>query len=138
MVKNLRARYLTGAIKADLKEKLVLLSGPRQVGKTSLAVSLLPSGSRSDPAYLNWDIPDQRERIRKGFDVPTHKLWVLDEIHKFARWRNLLKGLFDQWNPKIKFLVTGSARLDHYSRGGDALTGRYHLYRMHPLSVREL
>lgn len=138
MTEKFRSRYLESAIVQDLPNKLILLSGPRQVGKTSLAVNLLPTKSRDDPGYLNWDIPSQREKIRRGFDVGTRKLWVLDEIHKFARWRNLLKGLYDEWSSKIHFLITGSARLDHYSRGGDALTGRYQLFRMHPLSAREL
>ncbi|GAB6057126.1 hypothetical protein [Desulfonatronum parangueonense] len=36
------------------------------------------------------------------------------------------------------FLVTGSARLDYYSKGGDSLQGRYHYYRLHPFSLLEL
>jgi predicted AAA+ superfamily ATPase len=65
-------------------------------------------------------------------------LLVLDEIHKYRRWRNLVKGLYDRHKSRLKFLVTGSARLDHYRRGGDSLQGRYHYYRLHPFSLYEL
>src|SRR5207247_2171019 len=62
----------------------------------------------------------------------------LDEAHKYARWRNLVKGLWDTREPGQSFLVTGSARLDVYRRGGDSLQGRYHPYRLHPLSFGEV
>jgi len=63
---------------------------------------------------------------------------VLDEIHKFAGWRNLVKGFYDTNKSKISFIITGSARLDYYSKGGDSLQGRYHYYRLHPFSVQEI
>jgi predicted AAA+ superfamily ATPase len=61
-----------------------------------------------------------------------------DELHKSPRWKAFLKGLFDSWGERGRFIVTGSSRLDVYRRGGDSLMGRYLLYRMHPLSVGEL
>ena len=70
--------------------------------------------------------------------MPAGKLWILDEIHKYRTWRNLLKGLFDGRREGQKILVTGSARLDHFRRGGDSLQGRYHLLRLHPFTVAEL
>jgi uncharacterized protein len=63
---------------------------------------------------------------------------ILDEVHKYKRWRNLVKGFYDRYKSRTQFLVTGSARLDHYRRGGDSLQGRYHYYRLHPLSLYEL
>lgn len=130
-------RYLIPFIQKDLKEKMVFLSGPRQVGKTTLALQLL-QGNEEHPAYFNWDyVPDQKRLL--DLEFPTNqKLLVFDEIHKYKRWRNWLKGLFDKTRSKREYLITGSARLDLYRRGGDALTGRYHFYQLHPFSLKEL
>lgn len=111
---------------------MVFVAGPRQVGKTTLARSL----PGADAGYLNWDIPEHRARILGG-ELPPAKLLVFDEIHKYRRWRGLLKGLHDARTGQ-RILVTGSARLDLYRRGGDSLQGRYHLLRLHPLSFREV
>jgi len=131
-------RYLYDAIEADLGAKMAFISGPRQVGKTTLALQLAGGVTRHDPAYLSWDDVRARPRIRNGAMPPGQPLVILDEIHKYARWRGLVKGLFDTREPGQSFIVTGSARLDVYRRGGDSLHGRYHPYRLHPLSVGEL
>ena len=65
-------------------------------------------------------------------------LLIFDEIHKYRNWKNYLKGEYDKYKDKFKILVTGSARLDIYRKGGDSLLGRYHPYRLHPLSLGEL
>ena len=127
-------RYLTPQVLTDLNKKMVFVGGPRQVGKTTLAKTLL---GQNQKGYLSWDISDQREAILKK-ELPKAPLWIFDEIHKYRSWRNFLKGLFDQFGPTQKILVTGSARLDLYRRGGDSLQGRYHYLRLHPLSVAEL
>lgn len=130
----MKERYLSAQIKADLNQKMVFVGGPRQVGKTTLAKELL---SETGGGYLNWDIPAQRQRILKA-EWPTGKLLVLDELHKFRLWRNLLKGLYDGKPEEQQILVTGSARLDYYRFSGDSLQGRYHYLRLHPLSLAEL
>jgi hypothetical protein len=129
----LRQRYLEPAVRQDLRRRMVFVAGPRQVGKTTLARRLV--GRRA--GYLSWDVPADRDRILRG-ELPPGSLWVFDEIHKYRRWRNYLKGLFDARRPGQQILVTGSARLDFYRYGGDSLQGRYHLLRLHPLSVAEL
>ena len=126
-------RYLVPQIRRDLAKKMVFVAGPRQVGKTTLAKSL-PGGQAG---YLNWDVAEHRERILRR-ELPATKLWVFDELHKYRSWRNYLKGLFDSRIARRQILVTGSARLDFYRFGGDSLQGRYHLLRLHPLSVAEL
>jgi predicted AAA+ superfamily ATPase len=126
-------RYLSNQVASDLFRKMVFLTGPRQVGKTTLARGL-PDG---EAGYLNWDASEDRTRILAR-ELPDSPLWVFDELHKYRQWRNYLKGLFDKRSPERRILVTGSARLDFYRFGGDSLQGRYHLLRLHPLSVAEL
>lgn len=128
-------RRVEGIIKKDLGKKMVLLSGPRQCGKTTLAEGLL---KQTKGAYYNWDIDKHKKIIRNSeFDL-TSKLWVFDEVHKYKYWRNWLKGVFDLHKAKHKILVTGSARLDIYSRGGDSLQGRYYFHRLHPFTLSEV
>lgn len=112
---------------------MVFVAGPRQVGKTTMARQL-PGGKAG---YLNWDAAEDRERILRR-ELPASRLWIFDELHKYRQWRNYLKGLYDKRAPERQILVTGSARLDLYRFGGDSLQGRYHLLRLHPLSVAEL
>ena len=128
-------RYLESQIAQDLQEKMVFVGGPRQVGKTVLAKKLL---KKMEGSYFNWDIDEDRSKIlEKTF--PRKNMIVLDEIHKFRRWRNWLKGLYDGSREEhLQILVTGSARLDLYRFGGDSLQGRYHYLRLYPLSVAEL
>ena len=126
-------RYLTEQVLADLKRKMVFVAGPRQVGKTTMAKGML----KNPEGYLSWDIRPQRDRILRE-EWPDVPLLVLDEIHKFRKWRNMLKGLFDQYKDQKQILVTGSARLDYYRYGGDSLQGRYHLLHLYPLSAAEL
>lgn len=129
-------RASAAAILSDLARKMVWLAGPRQVGKTTLAKQILarePGG-----AYLNWDNRDDRREIRAARWPGGGGLVVLDELHKWRGWKRWLKGEFDKHRDTTRFLVTGSARLDVYRRGGDSLQGRYHHHRLHPLSVAEI
>ena len=126
-------RALKSWIENDLKTKMVFLGGPRQVGKTTLAKSF----TEKKEQYLNWDFPDDRALIRQHRLNPELKLIVLDEVHKFAKWRTLVKGFYDKHGNTLSILVTGSARLDHFRKGGDSLQGRYHYYRLHPFSLAE-
>ena len=131
---NNTTRYLKPFIQEDLKNKMVFLGGPRQVGKTTLAKELI----KSESAYYNWDDLASRSIILKNQIDSNSKLLVFDEIHKFRLWRTLVKGYFDKNFPDSNLLVTGSARLDHFRKGGDSLVGRYHYYRMHPFSLPEV
>jgi hypothetical protein len=128
-------RYLEPAVREDLDRKMVFLAGPRQVGKTTLAQQILASSAGG--AYLNWDNRDDRREIRAARWPGGPALVVLDELHKWRGWKAWLKGEFDKHRGTTRFLVTGSARLDVYRRGSDSLQGRYHHYRLHPLSHNE-
>jgi len=126
-------RYLANVLSRDLRKKMVLLAGPRQCGKTTLAKSLLdPTGE-----YLNWDIQRDRKIIRELAWPKDASMVVLDELHKAPKWKNLLKGVIDEFGNKPPLLVTGSARLDAFRRAGDALTGRTYFYRLHPIDLAE-
>lgn len=131
-------RYLEPFILEDIEEKMVFVGGPRQVGKTTMALNLLNNGSTHHPAYLSWDNFNTKKALLDGALPSGEPLIVLDEIHKFKGWRNLIKGFYDRLKDSTKFCVTGSARLDYYRRGGDSLQGRYHYHRLHPLSLYEL
>ena len=122
-------------IRRDLQQKMVLLTGPRQVGKTTLSQQLLaefPGGQ-----YLNFDVAAHRAVIQAQTWRHSAPLLVLDEIHKMPDWKNWLKGVVDGRAPGQAVLVTGSARMDTFRQTGASLAGRYFRLRLHPLSVRE-
>lgn len=120
----------------DLKKKMVFVGGPRQVGKTTLAKAIL----QQNPAgrYFNWDFDDHRQDIlHKRWSI-SDQLLIFDELHKYPKWKQWIKGVYDVTSEYHSFLVTGSARLDLYRRGGDSLLGRYHYWRLHPFSLDEI
>ncbi len=127
-------RYLDDRVQADLAQKMVFLTGPRQVGKTTLSRQLL---ERQGGQYLNYDVLADRALVRKQLWNPQAPLLVLDEIHKMAGWKAWLKGVYDGKAASQQLLVTGSARLDTFRQSGESLAGRFFGVRLHPLSVRE-
>ncbi|MCK5793904.1 MAG: ATP-binding protein, partial [Anaerolineales bacterium] len=120
----------------DLKQKMVFISGPRQVGKTSLALTI--SEAYEKPLYLNYDNVTHRDVIRKQDWLPETELLILDELHKMVDWKNYLKGIYDTKPAHQQILVTGSARLEAFRQGGDALSGRFFRHRLNPLSLVEI
>ncbi len=127
--------------------QMVFLMGPRQVGKTT--VSLDAASDWPEHAYFNWDNPAERLLFIEGpnavgkqagiEEIKEEKsILIFDEIHKFGKWKNFLKGFFDTFEKRARIIVTGSARLNIYKKGGDSLMGRYFYYRIHPLSVAEI
>lgn len=127
--------------------QMVFLMGPRQVGKTTVS---LESGSLwPKHLYFNWDNAAEKLLFIEGPSAIARQagleelsgqvpVLIFDEIHKFGKWKNFLKGFFDLYEKKTKIIVTGSARLNIYKKGGDSLMGRYFYYRIHPLSVAEI
>ena len=139
-------RDLEKFILSDLEqyEQMLFVAGPRQCGKTTLAEMVL--GKVGIGRYWNHDIPEDQALLtqkpsffeeidRKKGDKP---LIVFDEIHKYPRWKNVLKGAYDRSRKEFRFLITGSGRLDLYQRGGDSLAGRYLLYHLFPFTIQEL
>ena len=129
---------------AAQNRQMAFVVGPRQVGKTTAAKQAFPGAD-----YFLWDRKADREAIIRDGDDLAERLditslirgarhVVFDEIHKYGRWKNFLKGFFDEHAERFRVIVTGSARMDIYRRGSDSLMGRYFLYRVHPLTVGEL
>ncbi len=120
------------AIRRDLNNKIVLLTGPRQCGKTFLSKQLY-----ADFDYLNFDYSEDRSRLREMRWDREKSAVVFDEIHKIPEWKRYLKGIFDVEGVRPRLLVTGSARLDRYRRAGDSLAGRFFQHRLHPIDLKE-
>ncbi len=130
-------RYITPHILADLPKKMVFVGGPRQVGKTTLAKAVLAKNF-SAGRYFNWDLDEDRQDILQKKWSKSNTLLVFDELHKFPKWKKWIKGIYDTSHETHSFLITGSARLDVYRRGGDSLMGRYHYWRLHPFTLDEI
>ncbi len=142
MLKRPCYQYLWETLSKD--RKIILISGPRQSGKTTFSQSL---GERfPNNIYFNWDAPSSKKMFLRDpafFEKMDRKddsapLVILDEIHKYKRWKNYLKGIYDEFKGRYHFLVTGSGRLDLWEKGGEALTGRYMPMNLFPLTLSEL
>lgn len=118
---------------ALLNVPMVWISGPRQVGKTSLA-------RLESQAYYNWDTIEVRKAYSRDpyFFRDGSSLVIFDEIHKRKDWKKLLKGYYDSPSRRENFLVTGSGRMDVYRKSGDSLQGRYNLFTLWPLLFDEV
>jgi predicted AAA+ superfamily ATPase len=143
MERYLSSEILTLALK---RHKMAFVSGPRQVGKTTLAKTFIEKYDKG--LYKNWDDSDFRKIWTKSPNsLQTHfqiektnqsRLLILDEIHKSKNWKQKLKGFYDTLGSDIDIIVTGSARLNVFKKGGDSMMGRYLNFRMHPLSYGEV
>ncbi len=129
----MQTRYLIDNIKRDLKRKIVLVSGPRQSGKTTLARMLTESHD-----YLNYDYAEHRLQLNERSWDRGKELIIFDELHKKDNWKSWLKGIYDVEGLKPKIIVTGSARLDTVRKVGDSLAGRFFQHRLHPFDVKEV
>ena len=103
--------------------QMAFISGPRQVGKTTLSKSIYPAFR-----YLDWDDTQDRMSIIQGqqhvvdrIGRRANQIIIFDELHKYADWKNFIKGFFDKYHELgWKIIVTGSSRLDAYRKGGDS------------------
>ena len=126
-------RYLEEALVEDIQQKIVLLTGPRQCGKTTLSLML-----NDDHQYLNHDLAEHRLLLAEKSWDRDKSLIILDELHKMDRWKSWLKGIYDVEGIPPGLLVTGSANLSAFRKTGDSLAGRHFQFRLHPLDLKEV
>ena len=126
-------RYLTESITSDLADKIILITGPRQSGKTTLSKMLV-----DDFDYFNFDNPQHRLSLLDRSWNRKKTLIIFDELHKLKNWKSWIKGVYDTEGIPPYLVVTGSAKLDTYKKVGDSLAGRFFQFRLHPLDLKEI
>lgn len=126
-------RYLEPYIKEDIEKKIILITGPRQAGKTTLAKML-----SDDFDYLNFDHSEHRLALMEKSWDRSKEMIIFDELHKMKNWKSWLKGVYDVEGFPPSIVVTGSAKLDAYRKVGDSLAGRFFQFRLHPLDLKEI
>ncbi|MFH1394615.1 MAG: AAA family ATPase [Candidatus Omnitrophota bacterium] len=142
MIKRTVYLNLWNAISQE--KQMIFLSGPRQVGKTTLSKAIAQFFPNN--LYFNWDIISDKKQLisNPSFFQDINRvdsstpLVILDEIHKYEHWKNYLKGMYDEFKDEYHFLISGSGRLDTYKKGGDSLAGRYFMFRLFPFTIAEL
>jgi len=136
-------RFIQKSVIKDLfKGKVILLFGPRQVGKTTLVRSIMRD-VKVKSAYFNCDEPDIKQQLEgktstelKSF-LGDAELVVLDEAQRVLDIGMTLKLLVDTY-PEIQIIATGSSSFDLSAKAGEPLTGRNFPYTLYPLSELEL
>lgn len=129
-------RYLERYLRRDLKEKILILTGPRQSGKTMLSKNLFSTSTNYD--YFNYFDPQDRLAIEQKEWNRNCKYLVFDELHLKKNWKQWLKALYEKEELKPGIIVTGSARLETHRRSGDSLAGCFFPFRLHPLDLKEI
>ena len=120
-------------LKKYCSKKILLISGPRQCGKTTLAKMLA-----DDYSYVNFDNPKDRLILEEQSWDRKKQYVIFDELHKKNKWKSWLKGVFDSEGMPPGLLVTGSAKMDVYKKAGDSMAGRFFSFRLFPFNLKEL
>ena len=139
MIPRLKTRDVESALN---RQAAVALIGPRQVGKTTLALEV---GQPRDALYLDLEDRDDRNRLAEPalfLDNVENRLVILDEIHRMPELFQALRGIIDRGRRKGKgrgrFLILGSASVDLLRHSGESLAGRIAYIDLSPFSVLEM
>ena len=124
------------------RQAAVALIGPRQVGKTTLALEI---GTSRNALYLDLEDLDDRNRLSSPvlfLENAEDRLVILDEIHRMPELFQSLRGVIDKGRRKGKgkgrFLILGSASLDLLRQSGETLAGRVAYINLGPFSPLEI
>jgi predicted AAA+ superfamily ATPase len=141
------ARMIERRIARELVNRLderpaVALLGPRQVGKTTLALVI----AETRPSiYLDLETQQDRNRLRDQeayLESHEDKLVILDEVHRAPELFQSLRGLIDRGRRKGlrsgRFLLLGSASIDLMRQSGESLAGRISYLEMRPIDALEV
>ena len=138
MIKRALYPHLVNAIENN---PAVALLGPRQVGKTTLA---LEAGRRFNAHYLDLESEQDRAKLSQPeLYLADHrdKLVILDEVHRAPGLFPVLRGLIDQarrdGRKSAQYLLLGSASLDLLKQSGESLAGRIAYLELAPFNVLE-
>lgn len=135
-------RLLAKLTQAVSRQPAVVLLGPRQVGKTTLALEV---GKSRPSHYLDLEAPADRARLADPelyFSLHQDELVILDEIQRVPEMTRTLRGIIDQGRRagrgKGRFLLLGSASLDLLRQSSESLAGRVAHIELGPLDVLEV
>lgn len=140
-------RQVTSQIEKILNSSwkpIILLLGPRQVGKSTLARSLIP---QQEQINFNFDyrldietfIQKNRHDLAVFAENNQGKTVIIDEIQKAPEATGVVKHLYDNFKQfNLKFILTGSSEIKIRQGIGDSLTGRVYEVHLYPLSLSEV
>ena len=132
-------RSLENVRTALSRQAVVGLIGPRQTGKTTLALDL---AAETDALYLDLETQADRNKLNDPalfLEAFEDRLVILDEIHRVPEIFQELRGLVDRGRRKgiriNRFLVLGSASIELLRQSGESLAGRIEYVELNPLDV---
>ncbi len=142
MIATMRQRRLSPVLEQRIAEvPAVVLLGPRQAGKTTLALAV---GAERGALYLDLESEQDRAKlVEPELYLADHldRLVILDEIHRAPGLFPVLRGLIDRARRDGKrdglYLLLGSASLDLLRQSGETLAGRVSYLELHPFDILE-
>ena len=126
-------RSLLPYLNKYLDQKILLLSGPRQCGKTTLSKMI-----SKDHDYINFDNLKDRLILDEQSWNRQKRYIIFDELHKKLKWKSWIKGIFDSEGIPPGLIVTGSAKMALLKKAGDSMVGRFFFFHLFPLTLKEL
>ncbi len=141
-MKLIRRKLQEGLEQSLFQGKIIILYGPRQVGKTTMVKQLLEE-HKEQSLYLNCEIlsvnqalsEPEPKKLKSYFG--DNKIVVLDEAQKITNIGTVLKVFVDTY-PEVQIIATGSSSFDLANVTSEPLTGRTNQFILYPLSFAEI